>query len=143
MKRALIIGLCDIGVKGYANLVQLNKEPRGCHPLPDISSSDSPMVSLTSKVQKYPTKFVKAKSIMAILILLTFPSYVYFCTPNAPIMAPAFPDAVLSARQVDLNLVGNSSVGRTNVVLLGPKLAKKNFSPYNAAKIHLLFSVFK
>ncbi|KAF7816574.1 serine/threonine-protein kinase AtPK2/AtPK19-like [Senna tora] len=54
-----------------------------------------------------------------------FKGFNWLCTTKAPIMAPAFPAAAEIPWHVERNLAGNSSAGTINVVLFGPKLAKK------------------
>jgi hypothetical protein len=58
----------------------------------------------------------------------------WFCAkyknPNAPTIAPSFPDADDIPWQVDRNLAGKISAGTTNVVALGPKFAKKKVKEY-------------
>ena len=57
-------------------------------------------------------------------------SYDAYTNSNASTIALALPVATDIPWQVDLRLVGNTSAGTTNVVLFGPKFAKKTVSPY-------------
>lgn len=79
------------------------------------------MVSGTQKVAKNPISMNPEN------INNKFPTPMLFFkreNPCAERIAPAFPEAAAIPWQVDLNLVGNTSPGIMNVVVLGPKLKK-------------------
>ncbi|KAF7837473.1 phosphoenolpyruvate carboxylase kinase 1-like [Senna tora] len=94
---------------------------------PDISSSDFPLDSGTKKVKIIPKKLTTPK---VIRVFFTPMLSLAYTKPKAPTMAPAFPDAADMPWQVDLSLAGKISAGTTNVVALGPKLAKKKVNEY-------------
>lgn len=50
---------------------------------------------------------------------------------DAPVNAPSLPAAALNPLNVERHSSEKTKLGNTNVVVLGPKLAKKNVRLYN------------
>lgn len=107
---------------------------------PDSSSRDFPFGSGTKKVKHIPKKLTTPKTMSEFFtpipggypasVLLGSLLWEAYKNPYAPTIAPAFPAAADIPWQVDRSLAGKISAGTTNVVELGPKLAKKNVSEY-------------